>query len=102
MKDERTLKFEEILKEEDFVRKLCDMEDPEDVQAAFAEKGVDFTIEEIVEIGNALSSIETEGEISEAELENVAGGVPGLVLFTLAASAAIAVIGVKMTKKHGW
>lgn len=57
-----------------FVEKIVAMEEPEEVQAAFAEKNVDLTLEEInfiaeqVMIGNA-------EELDEAQLEGVAGGI---------------------------
>lgn len=49
------------------------METPEDVQTALKEKGVDLSIEDIKAIQNILVNQE-DGELSEDDLENVAGG----------------------------
>jgi hypothetical protein len=49
------------------------METPEAVQKALSDKGVELSLEEINSIKDFLYA--NEGELSEADLENVAGGV---------------------------
>ena len=49
------------------------METAEEVQAALKEKGLDLSIDDILKIQKTLTSQEN-GELSEDEMENVAGG----------------------------
>lgn len=70
--------LEAVLKEEGFVKHLLSLETPEEAQAAFAEKGIEFTIEEIKEIANAINNevaAADEKEFTEDELDVVAGGI---------------------------
>ena len=66
--------LKEVLSDEAFAKSLIEMETPEDVQTALKEKGVDLSIEDIKAIQNILVNQE-DGELSEDDLENVAGGV---------------------------
>ena len=66
--------LKEVLSDEAFAKSLIEMETPEDVQTALKEKGVDLSIEDIKAIQNLLVNQE-DGELSEDDLENVAGGV---------------------------
>lgn len=70
--------LETVLKEEGFVKYLLSLETPEAAQKAFADKGIEFTVEEINEIAkelnNSLTAI-SEDEFTEADLDAVAGGV---------------------------
>lgn len=106
MTDARVTKVEEVLREEGFAAKLLEMENPADVQAAFAEKGVDFTIEEVVEIGNAIASGEATGEISEEDLDSVSGGgIIALVVANIVADVVLIAMGCDMAntkKKFKW
>lgn len=65
--------LKEVLSDEAFAKSLIEMETPEDVQTALKEKGVDLSIEDIKAIQNLLVNQE-DGELSEDDLENVAGG----------------------------
>ena len=65
--------LKEVLSDEAFAKSLREMETPEDVQTALKEKGVDLSIEDIKAIQNILVNQE-DGELSEDDLENVAGG----------------------------
>lgn len=60
--------------DQEFVAKIVAMEEPEDVQQAFAEKGVDFTLEEISQIAEMVMNGNAE-ELDEAQLDAVAGGI---------------------------
>lgn len=63
----------ELFSDETFIASILAMETPEEVQKALAEKGLDLSLEEISAIKNTLT--EDEGELSEDDLENVAGGI---------------------------
>lgn len=66
-------KFTEAFADKAFAEKVLAMTEPEDVQKAFAEKGIELTIEDVKAIGKALSSNQ-DGELSEEALTEVAGG----------------------------
>jgi predicted ribosomally synthesized peptide with nif11-like leader len=59
------------------VEKLFALETPEEVQSFLKDQGLDFSLEEINTVREALvKNLEKgEGELSDADLENVAGGV---------------------------
>ncbi len=78
--------LKDILSDADFVKSLAALENPEDVQAALKEKGVELTLEDIAAIQNILEN-SNEGELSEDDLENVAGG-------SLTIMAAIGIAGI--------
>ncbi len=65
--------IKELFSDEAFVSSIMEMENPEDVQKALSAKGLELSLAEIKAIQEALSS--NEGELSEDELEDVAGGV---------------------------
>lgn len=67
-------KITALMEDREFVAQIAAMEEPEDVQKAFADRGVDFTLEEINFIANQVMSGNSE-ELDEAQLEAVAGGV---------------------------
>ena len=64
---------EELFADEAFVKSLLALETPEEVQAAVKAKGVDLTLDEISAIKEVLAKF-TSAELSDADLENVAGG----------------------------
>ena len=75
--DEKRIK--EIFSDEAFVKGLLALETPEEVQAALKEKGVAVSIEEIMQLKDALikaseKAAESGGELSLEELEEAAGG----------------------------
>lgn len=65
--------IKEVLSDTDFANFLLEMETPEEVQTALKDKGIDLTLADISAIQNILTE-QAEGELSEDELENVAGG----------------------------
>ena len=69
-------KFEELVKDEEYLRSLMELEEPADVQKALEEKGIELSIQEIVRIRDVLlKSMENHnGELSEEELGEVTGG----------------------------
>lgn len=67
--------------DKEFVKAIGDMEDPYEVQKAFAEKGIDLTIEDISTIARTCASLAESGELDEEVLENVSGGfVDGFIV----------------------
>ncbi|MEZ3468000.1 MAG: hypothetical protein K1W40_05975 [Schaedlerella sp.] len=62
----------------EFMQELMDLETAEDVQKAMEQKGISLSIPEINKLQSMLESQASgEGELSESDLEEVAGG--GLV-----------------------
>ena len=62
---------EELLKDAAFVKEVAQLKDIEDVQRAFAAKGVDISIGELRDIQQKAAS----GKLSDDDLEQVAGGI---------------------------
>ena len=80
--------IEEAFSDEAFVQKLSELESPEDAQAAFKDKGMDFSIGEITEIRDmiieALDEMEKNNvELSVEELDEVAGGFDGCCVLVM-------------------
>ncbi len=68
-------KLTELLKDQAFVEKLIAQETDTDVKALLAENGVDLSLQEIAKIKQGIESqIEGNAELSDDDLENVAGG----------------------------
>lgn len=64
-----------VLEDKEFAAKIRDMVDPYEVQSAFAEKGVDLTIEDISTVARTCAALAENGELDAEVLENVSGGV---------------------------
>ena len=72
---ERVKKLEEILADQEFVKKLLGIETAEEVQQALKEKGVELSLEEINEIHRQIiQQLESGEELDKEQLKNVAGG----------------------------
>ncbi len=72
---ERVKKLEEILADQEFVKKLLGIETAEEVQQALKEKGVELSLEEINEIHKQIiQQLESGEELDKEQLKNVAGG----------------------------
>lgn len=67
-----TEKIQELIHDSDFVESLLNMEDNTDVQKAFAERGVDLSLDQIDSI--AEMAFGANDELDETQLETVAGG----------------------------
>lgn len=67
-------KIKHLMDNKNFVSKITAMEDPEQVQDAFAENGVDFTLEQINQIAELVINNNAE-ELNEDALEAVSGGI---------------------------
>ena len=66
-------KFAEVFADKEFAEKVLALTEPEDVQKAFADKGIDLSIEDVKAIGRMLAENQ-DGELSEEALLDVAGG----------------------------
>lgn len=73
MENEKLL---ELLKNEEFAKKIVAMETPEEVQKAFEDQGVEITIDEVKFLGEIINkSIEKGGKpLTEEDLEEISGG----------------------------
>ncbi len=105
--NEKVAKIKEIFADKDFVEKILAMETAEEVQAAIKAQGVELTIEEIeatkAELVNQLENKDSD-EVSDEQLENVAGGfaVTTAILIAgglLAAGSGLVTLG---NKVHEW
>ncbi|MFG6364067.1 hypothetical protein [Schaedlerella sp.] len=67
-------KLNALLEDEDFINKILNAEDPEQVSALFAENGVTLSVKEVEILRSRLENTDND-ELSEDQLENVAGGV---------------------------
>ena len=79
--------IKEVFSDKEFVESLLGLETPEEVQTALKVKDLDLSIEDIENIQKALTAQENS-ELSEEEMENVAGG------FAITAGIISAVAGV--------
>ena len=68
-------KIEKVFSDEVFVNNLLGLETAEEVQAALHAKGLEFTLEDIYKIRDALIHTNSVGELSDHQLEEVAGGI---------------------------
>ncbi len=81
--EERLKQVYELLKKnEQLTKELFTQETPEGAQKVLKNAGIDFTIDEIKTVGKLICQIQENNgrELSEEELENVAGG--GLIIAT--------------------
>jgi len=69
--EEKDLKLEELSNNEEFIERLCKVENTDEAISLFAEFGVEVTEQEI----NDLRDSFTAGELNEDELDDVAGGL---------------------------
>lgn len=87
-------KIKEVFSDEAFVSSLLEMETVEDVQSAVAAKGIDLSARDIESIRAQLVNNDNGEELSEEDLENVAGGsiiaIIGLVATCIGATASAA------------
>lgn len=76
-------KIKEIFSDEVFVNHLLDLETAEEVQAALKEKGLELSVQDIHKIRDTLINTTNLDELSETELQEVAGGIAIAVLLGL-------------------
>lgn len=73
--DTRMNQIQAVMNDAAFVERIVSIEDPVEVQKAFAEKGISFSLEEINMIAEMVINGSNGEEMTEAELEGVSGGV---------------------------
>ena len=97
------VKVEEAMKDQAFVEQLAAAETAEAAQAVFASRDIEFTLEEVKQIGVGLRTELGGDELSADDLDAVAGGV---ALATVAAVVKIIAGGVTIInfigKRAGW
>jgi hypothetical protein len=71
---EKIKKINELINSEEFADEIENLETIEELQAAFKNHGVEMTADEIIDLGTKIA-VSGDGEISEDDLKNVAGGV---------------------------
>ena len=73
MKDK---KIREVMQNESFVKEISKMDKPEEVQAAFKNKGVDMSLDEVKTIGDMINVMATEKStiLLDEDLSRIAGG----------------------------
>ncbi len=72
---ERSEKLQALLSDKTFAEGLAGKKEPEDAQKYFAENGLELSHEEIMGLGKMLNQLSAKnGELSEDELADVAGG----------------------------
>ena len=88
--------IEKVFSDEAFVKSLFELEEPEDVQAALKEKGIDFTLEEVKQLGAQLAKAiearengEETDELSHEQLDDVAGGFDPFTLTAVGITVAV-------------
>ena len=66
----------EILKDQAFATKILEMQTPEQVQAAFKEKGVEISVDEVKVLGEIINKMieKNTSKLSPADLDEIAGG----------------------------
>ena len=103
-------KIREALSDEAFVKRLFAMEEPEQVQAALAEKEIELSVPDIIKLKDMLVQAESKnGELTEEDLADVSGGSVVVALFCLAALGAGVLVsgagfgvGYGATQIRGW
>lgn len=80
-----TEKFEKLMQDQAFVEKLLALDEDTEIQALLAENGVDFSLEEIAAIKKGVSAQLSgeEAELSDDDLEGVAGGIAVATVITI-------------------
>ena len=63
--------IEELSKDSEFLKKIENAKGADEIIALFKDKGIDVTKEDLEKI----AAMPESGELSEADMENVAGGI---------------------------
>jgi hypothetical protein len=73
--------IKDLFSDEAYVSSLLALDTAEEVQASLAEKGLDLSEAEITTLLESIQKYsESDGELSEADLENVSGGLLGAIV----------------------
>lgn len=87
-----TEKITEAVKDEEFAKSIIDMKSPEEVKKAFAKKEVEISLDEAQVIISTIEKMVNKGstELSEKDLEEIAGGRSASIAERLSLSLAAA------------
>ena len=102
MNEER---IKEVFADEEFIKELFSKETPEEAKALFEEKDIDISIEELVKLKDIiiakLQAVENgeSAELTEADLENIAGGTFGISVVIAIVGILVLCSGVTIVKK---
>lgn len=100
--DNRIELAQKALEDKAFVEKLLSLEEPEDVQKAYAEKGVEFSIDEVKAMGQMLAADSGEAELDANQLDAVAGGIALATITAIVGAVALVVdVGTYHRQKYG-
>ena len=100
--DQRTELAKKAMEDKAFVEKLLTLEAPEDVQKAFADKGVELTMDEVKLMGQMLTSEKNDGELNADQLDAVAGGIALATISAIIGGIAVIIdIGTDHRKRYG-
>ena len=84
-------KLQELLQSQPFMEKVLSAQTVEEVKSLFSAEGVDLTDEDINVLGQAIeAAIQNGGNLSDADLENISGGVSDALVAVLASGAVLA------------
>jgi hypothetical protein len=73
--------IKELFSDEAYTSSLLALDTAEEVQASLAERGLELSTTEITKILDSIRNYsESDRELSEADLENVSGGLVGVAL----------------------
>ena len=96
MNEER---IKEVFSDEEFVKELFSKETPEEAQAMLAEKDIDLTVEELIQLRELIikkaQQTDNDEELCDDDLEDVAGGsviLLGIAVYGIAAIGVAAII----------
>ena len=100
--DNRIELAQKALEDKAFVEKLLSLEEPEDVQKAYAEKGVDLTLDEVKMMGQMLAADGNEAELDANQLDAVSGGVALATITAIVGGVTLIIdVGTYHRKKYG-
>ena len=98
-------KMKEVFSDEEFVKEFFSKETPEEAQAMLAEKDIEVSVEDLIKLNEILEkkaqSAEDSEELTDDDLENVAGGELAFCLITLAVLAFTAIVAAIGSKESG-
>ena len=104
MNEER---IKEVFSDEEFVKELFSKETPEEAKALLEEKGIDFSVEDLIKLREIIiakmeqQSSSEEGELGEDELKDVSGGMLTFIMpLVIGIVVNAAFVGYSLTKSR--
>lgn len=93
----------EAFRDESFVKRLSTAETPEEAQAALQEKGIEMNMDDVRRLPDELKRMRGNGdELTEDELEDVAGGMTYPVIRVVVSAAVLRAVGTACKHIRGW